>query len=221
MRTSARRVLDHGPARTLMTGRRGRRPGGSRTREAILAAAQRQFAETGYDRTSVRSIAREAEVDQKLVSYFFGSKQQLFMAAVAPALPSNLNEMLPQLLAGGRRTLGHRIAGLMAGLLENPASRDQFVGAVRAAASEPEAARMLRDMRERLVLDFGPTVAETIGDEDVALRIAMVNVQALGLIMAREVVGIEPLRSLSSEELVAVLAPIVQRLLTGPIARPS
>src|SRR2546423_10810968 len=118
--------------------RRGRRPGPSQTKQAILAAAQRQFAELGYDRSSMRSIAREAGVDQKLVGYFFGSKQQLFLAAAAPQLPANVSEVLPDVLSGSRRTIGARIAKLAVALLENPGSRDQLVGAVRAAASEPE-----------------------------------------------------------------------------------
>jgi hypothetical protein len=84
---------------------RGRRPGQSDTRETILAAAQRQFAELGYDRASMRSIAREAGVDLKLVGYFFGSKQQLFLAAAAPRLPANVGQALPKVLSGSRR--GH------------------------------------------------------------------------------------------------------------------
>jgi AcrR family transcriptional regulator len=197
--------------------RRGRRPGRSDTRQAILAAAQRQFADLGYDRSSMRSIAREAGVDQKLVGYFFGSKQQLFLAVAAPRLPANVGELLSQVLRGSRRTLGARIAKISVGLLENPSSRAQLVGAVRAGATEPEAARMLREMRGRLVSDFGPLIAETIGEEDLELRIAMVNTQFLGVIMARYVIGIEPLASLSAPELESLLGPIVQRLLTGPL----
>jgi AcrR family transcriptional regulator len=197
--------------------RRGRRPGRSDTRQAILAAAQRQFADLGYDRASMRSIAREAGVDQKLVGYFFGSKQQLFLAVAAPRLPANVGELLSQALRGSRRTLGARIAKISVGLLENPSSRAQLVGAVRAAATEPEAARMVREMRGRLVSDFGPLIAETIGEEDLELRIAMVNTQFLGVIMARYVIEIEPLASLRAAELEALLGPIVQRLLTGPL----
>jgi AcrR family transcriptional regulator len=163
----------------------------------------------------MRSIAREAGVDQKLVGYFFGSKQQLFLAAAAPQLPANVSEVLPDVLSGSRRTIGARIAKLAVALLENPWSRDQLVGAVRAAASEPEAARMLRNMRERLVAEFGPVIAEVVGPEDIELRIALVNAQFLGVVMARYVIGIEPLASLSPERLEALLGPIVQRLVTG------
>ena len=60
----------------------GRRPGDSGTRDAILAAARRQFAELGYDRTSMRQVAIEAGVDPTLVSHFHGSKVHLFLAVV-------------------------------------------------------------------------------------------------------------------------------------------
>jgi AcrR family transcriptional regulator len=200
---------------------RGRRPGASGTYEAILTAAQRQFAELGYDRTSIRGIGRDAGVDPKLVTYYFGSKQELFMAAVAPTLPPSVNELLPRILSGGRRRLGHRIAGLMVGLLENPETRDRLVGVVRAASSEPEAARMLRDIRARLLVEVEPAVAQVLDGEDVPVRIAMINAHFVGLVMVREVVRAEPLRSMSPRELEALLEPVVQYLLTGPIRRPS
>jgi AcrR family transcriptional regulator len=200
-----------------MTTRRGRRPGPSGTRGAILAAAQRQFAELGYDRASMRSIAEEAGVDQRLVAYFFGSKQQLFVAAVELQLPSDIAEAVPDVFSGSRRTLGHRLARRMVAMLEDPRTRDQIVGAVRAAASEPEAARMLRDLRHRVLHELGTPIAEVLGDDQIELRIALVNTQFLGLVMARHIVCVEPLPSLDSEQLIALLGPILQRLLTGPI----
>ena len=123
--------------------RSGRRPGPSGTREAILAAARRQFAAQGYDRTSMRGIAAEAGVDQALVAHFFGAKQQLFVEVVR--LPFEPSELLPVLLEGDRETLGERLAGFVASVLESPEGRARVLGIVRAAASEPEAARMLRE----------------------------------------------------------------------------
>jgi AcrR family transcriptional regulator len=197
---------------------RGRRPGPSGTRRAILAAAQRQFAELGYDRTSMRSIADEAGVDQKLVAYFFGSKQQLFMAAVELQLPADIVQALPDVFSGSRKTLGARLARRMVELLENPSSRDQIVGTVRAATSEPEAARMLRELRERFLHEFRSPITEAIGEDDIEIRVALVNAQFLGLVMARHIVGAEPLPSLTPDQLVAMLGPALQRYLTGPVA---
>ena len=68
---------------------RGRRPGGVDTRQAIVEAARVDFAEQGYDGTSLRGIARRAEVDPALVHHYFGGKPQLFAAVMdIPADPA-------------------------------------------------------------------------------------------------------------------------------------
>ncbi len=91
-----------------MTARPGRRPGRSSTREAILAAARRSFAELGYDRASIRAIADEAGVDGRLVMHSFGSKQRLFVAAAD--LPVDPAEVLPALRAS---LMAAQVAGLI------------------------------------------------------------------------------------------------------------
>lgn len=48
--------------------------------QQIMAVALRLFAENGYDKTSIRDIAREAEVNVAMVSYYFGSKEKLLEA---------------------------------------------------------------------------------------------------------------------------------------------
>ncbi len=81
-----------------MAGRSGRRPGNPDTREAILGAARSAFAERGFDKASIRAIASAAEVDPALVHHYFGTKDQLFLAAMeAPIDPAQL---LPDVLAG-------------------------------------------------------------------------------------------------------------------------
>ena len=62
--------------------RTGRRPGVSGTREAILDAARRAFAEQGYQHATIRGVADLAGVDPALVHHYFGTKQGLFVAAM-------------------------------------------------------------------------------------------------------------------------------------------
>ena len=192
---------------------RGRRPGPSGTREAILAAARGQFSERGYDRTSLRSIAAEAGVDPALVTHFFGSKQRLFVEVVE--FPFGPAEMLPRVLGGDPETVGIRLAELIVGMLENPEARARITGVVRAAASEPEAARMVRELLMREV--WAPAAA-LLGVGDAELRMNLVGSQIVGLVMARYIVGAQPLASLSREELVGAIGPTLQRYLTGPLA---
>jgi AcrR family transcriptional regulator len=193
--------------------RGGRRPGTSGTREAILAAAGRHFAEHGYDRASLRGIAAEAGVDQKLIAHFFGSKQQLFVAAVG--LPFNPGEVLPGILAGDPGSVGERLAALLVEVLEQPELHQRLTGVVRAAASEPEVARMLREFLTREL--FTPA-AELLGSEDGPFRANLVGSQIVGLVMARYVVQIEPLATMTPKTVAAAVAPTLQRYLVGPLS---
>jgi AcrR family transcriptional regulator len=192
--------------------RTGRRPGDSGTREAIARAARRQFAELGYDRTSIRGIATEAGVDPALVVHFHGSKQRLFAAVVE--LPFEAPDVLPAILAGEPGEVGLRFARFLAGMLETEEPRRRIVGLVRAAASEPEAARLVREVVTERIL--GPLVAR-LGVDDGPLRASLVSAQVVGVVMSRYVVGVEPLASLDAQRLVAVLAPAFQRLLAEPL----
>ena len=92
---------------------RGRRPAGSGTREAILAAASRAFAEQGYPRTTLRGIARDAGVDTRLVTHYFGSKQDLFVEVVE--LPFDPDVAMATLLGPGPDGGGHRLATFAVG----------------------------------------------------------------------------------------------------------
>jgi AcrR family transcriptional regulator len=192
--------------------RSGRRPGRSGTREAILAAARRQFGERGYDRATIRSIAREAGVDPALVTHFHGSKQRLFLAATE--LPFDPELALPAVFGGDAKHVGRRFAALIVDVLEDPARRAVVLGIVRAAATEPEAARMVRELIGERVLGVA---ARELGARDAALRASLVGSQVVGLVMARYVVGIEPLASLPPGRLVDVLAPTFQRYLAGSL----
>jgi AcrR family transcriptional regulator len=192
--------------------RGGRRPGTSGTREAILAAAGRHFAEHGYDRASLRAIATEAGVDQKLIAHFFGSKQQLFIAAVD--LPLNPADVLPAILAGDPDTIGERLGRLLVDVLEQPELHQRLTGVVRAAASEPQVARMLREFLTHEL--FGPA-AELLGTDDGPFRANLVGSQLVGLVMTRYVIAIEPLASMPPEAVAAAVAPTIQRYLVGPL----
>jgi AcrR family transcriptional regulator len=162
----------------------------------------------------MRGIAAEAGVDQALVAHFFGAKQQLFVEVVR--LPFEPTELLPLLLEGDRETLGERLAGFVASVLESPEGRARVLGIVRAAASEPEAARMLREFLRGELL---APLAVQLGVEDAELRVTLAGSQIVGMVMARHVIEVEPLAELSSGELVALLAPTLQRYLVGELRR--
>jgi AcrR family transcriptional regulator len=193
--------------------RTGRRPGATGTREAILAAAGRRFAEHGYDRASLRGIAADAGVDQKLIAHYFGSKQQLFVAAIG--LPLDPGEIVPAVLAGGRRSLRARLVEVLVTLLEQPDVRERLTGVVRGAASSPEMARTMREFLTRAV--FAPVAASLESDQPL-LRANLVGSQVVGLLMARYVVAVEPLASLPAREVAEAVAPTLERYLVGRLS---
>ena len=53
-----------------------------RTRAAILDAAERLFAEQGYDATSLTEVGAAAGVSRGTPGYFFGTKAELYQAVL-------------------------------------------------------------------------------------------------------------------------------------------
>ena len=190
----------------------GRRRGDSGTRQAIRAAAARQFAELGYDRASMRSIAREADVDPALVAHFFGSKHKLFVAVVE--LPFDPEQVVPEIFAAGPGRAGLRLAEVLLATLERPEARRPLVGLVRAAAAEPDAAAMVRELITGQVLG---SIVAAVGADHAELRASLISSQVVGLIVARYIVAVEPLASLDPQVVAGALAPTFQRYLTAPL----
>lgn len=118
------------------------------------------------------------------------------------------------MLAGDRGTIGGRLARVQLTLLEDPGARRRLTGLVRAASSEPDAARLLREFLMREVI--GP-VAEALGSDEPELRVSLVGSQVIGLVMARYIVEVEPLASLPAGRVVEMIAPTLQRYLVDPL----
>jgi AcrR family transcriptional regulator len=195
---------------------RGRRPGESRAREAILAAARRQFAESGFRATTLRQVAADAEVDVRLVSHYFGSKADLFVAAVE--LPFDPEPTFDALLAGGRDGLGARLATFVLSVLDDPAGRETITGLLRAAASEEQAAAL---MRQRLIEQILLPLARRIGTDHAELRASFMGSQIGGLVLARHVIGLPELVAADRDVMVGMLAPVLDRYLTQPVTPPA
>jgi len=190
----------------------GRRPGSSDTRGRILEAARATFGERGYESATIRAIAALAEVDPALVHHYFGSKQRLFVAAME--IPIDLAVVVPGLMNGPRDEIGERFVRLVLETWETPAMRPLLLGVIRSAATDPVAAGMLR----RLLAE-GPllALADGIDRPDAPLRASLVGAQLVGLMMARYVVGVEPLASAPREAIARAIGPTIQRYLTGDL----
>jgi AcrR family transcriptional regulator len=193
--------------------RTGRRPGLSGTREAILDAARRAFAEHGYQRATIRGVAELAGVDPALVHHYFGTKQGLFVAAVQ--LPVNPVEQLSAVLADDPELVGQRMIGVFLSVWDLAANNSPLLALVRSAVSDEQAAAMLREFITEEVLG---RIAEGLGSPDAKLRATLVGSQLVGLMMARYIIRVEPLASAPPALVAAAIGPTLQRYLTGDIA---
>ena len=144
------------PGRARRSGRRG---GDSGTREAILAAARARFGDLGYDRATIRGIADDAGVDAALVHHFYGTKDQLFAAAMR--LPVNPRQVLAAALSpearGEDQSLGEHLLRTVLGVWEVAEMRATFLGLLRSAPTSEQAVVMLREFLAGAIL--GPLAA--------------------------------------------------------------
>jgi AcrR family transcriptional regulator len=175
------------------------------TRDAILTAARERFAADGYERATIRAIAKDAGIDPSMVMRYYGNKEGLFAAAVAVDLS------LPDLGSLPRHDVG-RV--LVRHFLRTWEQSEELTALLRvASASQAGAERMQGIFREQLL----PVARQVCPDaEQVPARAALAATQLLGVALTRYVLRIPPVVALHPDEIVAWLAPTVQRYLTAP-----
>ncbi|MEU8976620.1 TetR family transcriptional regulator [Streptomyces monashensis] len=198
---------DEPPAR-----RRGRPPRteSAGTRDRILGAARAEFSERGYEKTSVRGIAKAAGVDSALVHHYFGTKEQVFEAAVAVAFAPALNA--PEAVAAGSLDgMGERLTRFVFGVWENPTSRTPLLAILRSAVNNDTAAAVFRRL---IAAQLMRRIAAQVDLPDRELRAELAAAQLVGVAMMRYVIKLEPLASADLEQIVARVAPVVQHHLT-------
>ncbi|GGT26850.1 TetR family transcriptional regulator [Streptomyces kurssanovii] len=192
----ARKAADEGPG----------------ARERILQAARAEFAERGYDKTTMRGIARAAGVDAALVHHYFGSKDDVFAAAIEVSFEPAM--VLPQILGQGEAGIGERLARYFIGIWENPATRAPLLAIVRSALTHDAAAKVLRGFVLRRLLE---RVAAELDVPDPRFRAELAASHMVGIVILRYVVQVEPLASVDPEEIVRMVAPSLQRYLTEDV----
>lgn len=177
-----------------------------------MSAAREEFADRGYDATSLRAVARRAEVDPALVHHYFDDKAALF--AAAQQLPFNPAREIERALVGDPVDVGARVVQFFLTAWDSPEGRPRIVALVSAASTHEGAARTLREFLVREV--FGRVVA-SLGADHPERRGSLVASQLVGLAMARYVVCVPPLSDAPVEDVARWVGPTVQRYLTQPL----
>ena len=191
---------------------RGRRPGGPDTRGEILAAARRSFAEKGFGGTTIRAVAGEAGVDPALVHHYFGAKDDLFLAALQ--IPVDPRALVPTIFAPGVEGAGERLLRVFFSVWDDPHTRLPLIALVRASLVQETPESLLQQGILRMLLT---PMRAALPPDEADRRVELVVSQMVGLVVTRYLLTLEPLASMPAEELIAAVAPTLQRYLDGPL----
>ena len=197
---------------TRATAGRGRRPGGPDTEGEILAAARESFAHKGFTGTTIRAVAAEAGVDPALVHHYFGSKDDLFLAALE--IPIDPRTVVPAVFDEGVDGAGVRLLRLFLSVWDDPATRLPLIALVRSSLVSEAPETLLQQGMLRMIL---APLRDRLPVEEADRRVQLVMSQMAGLVLTRYLLALEPLASMPAEEVVAWVAPTVQRYLDGPL----
>jgi len=186
--------------------RLGRRPGPTgEAQTAILDAARGLFAEQGFRGTTMRAVAERAGVDLALVHYYFETKAKLFDAVVElPIDPARIAALFAEPGAPGERLARFYLEQLFT-------TRNEAITAMlRTALGDPDSIPALRALIQRTLV---AGAASALRGPDAALRAELIGAHMVGLFVCRCLVGVEPLASLSVDDLVARVAPAIDVVL--------
>jgi AcrR family transcriptional regulator len=190
---------------------RGRRPGAPDTRAEVLASARASFAEKGFRGTTIRAVAASAGVDPALVHHYFGSKDDLFLAALE--MPVDPREVLAPVVAQGPDGAGERLLRTFLSVWDDPGTQVQLLAVVRSVLSA-DGATLLKEGFIPVVV--GPVLAQLVTDRP-EVRIPLVASQVVGLIVTRYLIALPPMAQMQAEEVVARIGPVIQHYLTGDL----
>lgn len=178
----------------------------------ILLEARASFAEHGYAGTTVRAVARAADVDPALVYHYYGSKEGLLDAATTP--PQSFLDQIVTAWQTPQDELGEQ---LVRRTLRNWEDRDHgpvLHAVLQIAGNEPATREKLRAIIEQSIM--GPS-AQALTDSERLARSSLIASQLMGLAFMRYVWKIEPIASMTEDDLVLAIAPTIQRYLDGNI----
>jgi len=173
------------------------------TKAVILAAARERFAESGFERATIRAIASDANIDPSMVMRYFGNKDQLFAAA------ADFDLQMPDMSDVEREKLGARLVTHFVDRWE----RDEImVVLLRSSTTNADAVQRMQAIFATQLL---PVIAD-INSDNPLRRAGLVATQMLGLALCRYVLKLPPVVGMSRDEIVAWLGPTIQRYLAAP-----
>ncbi|MEU4341281.1 TetR family transcriptional regulator [Nocardia sp. NPDC023852] len=174
------------------------------TRAAILEAARSRFAAEGFRKATIRAIAADADIDPSMVMRYFGSKDGLFAAAV------DIDLELPDLGAAEPKALGELLIRRFLAIWEEQPNREVLLTLLRSSIADDAVTERVRTIFAQQVL---PAVLRFGDPADAPRRAGLVVTQLLGLALCRYVLRLPPVVVMTPTQLIADMAPTLQRYL--------
>jgi AcrR family transcriptional regulator len=189
-----------------------RPPGTSDTRERILNCARELFARNGIDKTSIRAIAADAGVDPALVHHYFGTKTQLFAAAIhIPIDTMAVNGPLREVPVD---RIGYVLASILLPLWDSDLCKG-FIATLRSILAGNDVSLVRSFLLDVIATEVGSRVDNPPGSG--RIRVQFVASQLVGVVMARYILELDPFKSLAVDQIAETIAPNLQRYLTDDL----
>lgn len=190
-----------------------RRRNAAGSRQALLDAARKLFAERGFDRTTTRDIGDLAGLDPTLISRYFGSKAALYLEALradfAEEPPGTLGELLS---ADWMAELLNRAGRRGTGPIYESALRRHPDPAVDTRSREVLTMRFVDPLRRRLAAGSTP---------DPDLRAELIAAAYIGVLVGRQNGAFPALAAAPSDHIAALLVGALGSLEDGPHIAPD
>jgi AcrR family transcriptional regulator len=182
----------------------------------ITTAARDEFAEHGWAGTTIRAVARAADVDPALIYHYFGSKEGLLAAATTP--PPTWLENVAKTWTTPIPDLGRALLQTMLGAWADDAVGPTLRAILLTAAHEPSTREKVRRVVEGSLMGVSQ-----LGDDehDRLIRSGLISSQMMGLALMRYVWKIEPVASMTEDEVIAAIAPNLQHYIEGDLTASS
>ncbi len=195
----------------------GRRPGNVDTREEIIEAARHVFAETGYEKASLRAVARRAGVDAALVHHYFDGKSALFIAAMSLPFDPRVVKDRPAPAAAEGSPVGHFIVeGFLSVWDKAEGTGSCFNSCVAAMAASPQVAAAMREFVAERVWS---TDQARDGEDDATFwrRRSLISSQLMGLAFTRYILRVPPVSTASPRDIGRWAGATIDRYISGPL----
>lgn len=151
-------------------------------------------------------------MDPALVHHYFGTKTQLFAAAIE--IPIDPMSIIGPLKEVPVDQLGRALPSLLLPLWDSELGKG-FIATLRSILAGSDVSMVRSFLQDLIAAEVGGRVDDPPGSGRV--RVQFVASQLVGIVMARYILELEPFKSLPVEQIVDTVAPNLQRYLTGEL----